>query len=128
MTFNLGQHATGGYFLFGLHEPGLTKIFANRVIFLRNFYLFPFPKLLFNPVFYNFTLNTFEDFPACTYFKQEQKCKITTAFVAKKRTTMLLRMRWSGRVGTEEDFCTCINTGDQCNHIVLSADTIMQFK
>jgi hypothetical protein len=29
MTFNPGQHARGGYFVFGLHEPGLTKIFAN---------------------------------------------------------------------------------------------------
>jgi hypothetical protein len=29
MIFNPGQHATGGYFLFGLHEPGLTKIFAD---------------------------------------------------------------------------------------------------
>jgi hypothetical protein len=29
LIFNLGQHATGGYFLFSLHEPGLTKIFAN---------------------------------------------------------------------------------------------------
>jgi hypothetical protein len=29
MIFNPGQHATGGYFLFGLHAPGLTTIFAN---------------------------------------------------------------------------------------------------
>jgi hypothetical protein len=29
MIFNLGQHPTGGYFLFVLHEPGLTKIFAD---------------------------------------------------------------------------------------------------
>ena len=110
MIFNPGQHATGGYFLFGLHELGLTKISAdpgqqfstragsgnipsNRLeqsVFLglislaytivacdlRNFYLFPFirnfAKLLFTPVFCNFTLNTFsEDFPF-TYFKQEQ--------------------------------------------------------
>jgi hypothetical protein len=30
MIFNPGQHATGGYFLFGLHEPAwLPKIVAN---------------------------------------------------------------------------------------------------
>ena len=34
MIFNPGQHATGGYFLFGLHEPGLTKIIADPVISL----------------------------------------------------------------------------------------------
>jgi hypothetical protein len=29
MIFNPGQHPTDGYFLFVLHEPGLTKIFAD---------------------------------------------------------------------------------------------------